>query len=118
MDLYTNDQVRAAFAAANITTENMSDGMLKSLHKKLSETLSKSECFNGTFRMNDLVDKKFMTCRADYFEDREAVSFNRDGFIGFAGWSSSKNSQPILQGVMAWLTEFTEQRNAILDKYI
>lgn len=37
-----------------------------------------------------------------YFENREAISFNRDGFIGFGGEFSSVNVQPMLKAFCAW----------------
>jgi hypothetical protein len=37
-----------------------------------------------------------------HFDDREAISFNRDGFIGFAGWADSKNVQPFLSAFVKW----------------
>ena len=49
-------------------------------------------------------------CKADYFEDREAVSFNTDGFIGFAGWADDKNIQPVLAGFEAWIREIQGEK--------
>ncbi len=101
----TNDEIREAIAANGITTENVTQKQLMELHDRLSESLSGSDCFRGTFEMNALeLDEniKYMTCRADYFEEREAISFNRDGFIGMAGWASSKNLKPIQEAVIAW----------------
>lgn len=37
-----------------------------------------------------------------YFENREAISFNRDGFIGFGGEFSSVNVQPMLKAFFKW----------------
>lgn len=42
-------------------------------------------------------------CKAFYFDAREAVSFNTDGFIGFAGWADSENVQPVLAGFVDWV---------------
>lgn len=42
-----------------------------------------------------------------YFTDREAISFNDDGFIGFAGWSDSKNVQPFYRAFKSWMDEKT-----------
>ena len=38
-----------------------------------------------------------------YFRDREGITFNRDGFIGFAGWASSKNVKLILSAFQEWV---------------
>lgn len=45
----------------------------------------------------------FIRVDGPYFEDREAVSFNADGFVGIAGWADSKNSVPFLRAFETWL---------------
>lgn len=42
-----------------------------------------------------------------YFSRREAVTFNRDGFIGFGGELSTINIQPILKAFCKWCTAIT-----------
>lgn len=37
-----------------------------------------------------------------YFKKRECISFNTDGFIGFAGWASDGNVQPVLRAFIRW----------------
>jgi len=37
-----------------------------------------------------------------YFTHREAVTFNPDGFIGFAGWASDFNAEPIRRAFVRW----------------
>ena len=49
------------------------------------------------------VTEAYITCSAFYFSKREAISFNRDGFIGFAGWSDSYNIKPILAAFQHWV---------------
>lgn len=102
-----NDELRVKISDAGITTENVIGEHLKILHSRLSEALEASDCFRGTFKMDPLKDREYMTCSSDYFQKREAVSFNSDGFIGFAGWSSSKNLIPIQAGVIDWLAEIS-----------
>lgn len=41
-----------------------------------------------------------------YWQGREAVSFNADGFIGIAGWADDQNVQPFLRALMCWLKEW------------
>lgn len=41
-----------------------------------------------------------------YWQGREAVSFNADGFIGIAGWADDQNVQPFLRALMRWLKEW------------
>lgn len=44
-----------------------------------------------------------ITIDGSYFEDREGITFNRDGFIGFAGWACDSNVQPILKAFIEWV---------------
>lgn len=99
----TNDEARAAIAAAGITTETINIMQIRVLWSFISREMKHSNCFNGCYKMDELTNFKYLTCSSDYFEGREAVSFNDDGFIGFAGWASSSNAQPILDGVAKWL---------------
>lgn len=41
----------------------------------------------------------------DYFKEREAISFNKDGFIAFAGWSDSTNIQPFKDAFKEWVLQ-------------
>lgn len=44
------------------------------------------------------------------FEERECISFNNDGFIGFAGWADDTNVQPILRAFIKWCTKLKEKQ--------
>jgi hypothetical protein len=46
-------------------------------------------------------------CKAFYFKDREAITFNEEGFVGFAGWADDGNVQPILRACVKWVEETT-----------
>lgn len=99
-----NDEVREAIKGKGITSDNVTETQLRSLFKILQRKLRESDCFEGTYRVFNRKPSKFMTCSAHYFKNRELVSFNRDGFIGFAGWSDSKNVKPIHDSIIEWLT--------------
>lgn len=49
-----------------------------------------------------------LRCSSHYFEGREAVTFNQDGFVGFAGWADDTNVQPILRGFLKWVEHEAE----------
>lgn len=105
------DMVRKAIASAGITVKNVTVEQLSELHSHLNVAMRKSDCYDGTMRMNvdsDIKSLWFMTCRTNEWDSREAISFNRDGFIGFAGWADDDNVQPILNGVTSWLLEMAE----------
>lgn len=48
----------------------------------------------------------FLRVDGPYFTDREAISFNEDGFIGFAGWASSENVKPFHDAFVEWVDWF------------
>ena len=50
----------------------------------------------------------FLFCNADYFKQREAISFNPDGFVGFAGWAASQSAQPLYDAFTEWVDWFVE----------
>jgi len=43
-----------------------------------------------------------LSVKGTYFDNRQAISFERDGFIGFAGWASTINRQPFIDGFIKW----------------
>lgn len=61
------------------------------------------------------ISAAFIRVDGGYFKNREAVSFNYDGFIGFAGWADDKNVQPILSGFYCWIDEWLGKRMNRLD---
>ena len=62
-------------------------------------------------KASGFIDCAFIYCKADNFDKREAVSFNTDGFIGFAGWASSNNTAPILEAFVKWVRIIKQQNN-------
>lgn len=40
--------------------------------------------------------------KGTYFGDREAVTFNSAGFIGFCGWADGRNLIPFVEGFKEW----------------
>ena len=51
-----------------------------------------------------------LTVKGTYFDSREAITFNRDGFIGFAGWASTENTKPFIDGFIKWCDYLVENR--------
>lgn len=113
----TRDDARELFKAAGLTYESVTRESLKRLRSLINQRMRDSGLFKGTFRCKQRpvvydvsrATHGYIRCRAYYFRDREAVSFNADGrFIGFAGWASDENVQPILQGFADWVREMSE----------
>jgi len=103
LEINDRDQARELIEKAGITSYNVTSSQLQDLWRCLSVSLQESGNYNDTYEMNEPGSMEFMTCKTDQWDEREAVSFNRDGFIGFAGWADKKNIKPILQGVGDWL---------------
>ncbi|MBN3406370.1 hypothetical protein CF088_13975 [Clostridium botulinum] len=59
---------------------------------------------------NKKIKHAFLYVDAHYFEKRECISFNADGFIGFAGWASDANVRPILKGFNRWCSYLSENK--------
>jgi len=102
-EITTTDDARKAIKDAGITVNNVTLDQLDMLWYRLSTALRNSGNYNGTYAMNPLTDPMYMTCKTEQWGNREAVSFNRDGFIGFAGWADSNNIKPIINAVESWL---------------
>ena len=102
-----NDRVRNLFKDSGLDYSILSYANLEKLRDLINENMVKSGLFNGQYRCDHsiCIEPKWagLTCSSDYFEGREAVSFNRDGFIGFSGWASSKNTKPITDAFEVWV---------------
>lgn len=103
----TRCEVRSVIAKSGMHALNINLGQIYSLHQHINHEMIESGVYNGTMRMNEYKDANMLTCRTNEWDSREVVTFNRDGFIGIAGWASGKNVQPILKGIVAWVREWT-----------
>ena len=56
-------------------------------------------------KQGGLVEWLELTVKGTYFDSREAVTFNRDGFIGFAGWAPNTNVKPFIDAFVRWCDE-------------
>lgn len=95
----TNSHARAVLLGMNVTSENVTKEEIKVLRKMLRKEFKK----DGIFTLDkETKNFKYLTMSSEYFKKRECISFNKDGFIGFAGWASTKNTAPILEVVCEW----------------
>lgn len=112
----TRDDARAAFKVAGLTYADLSKDDLHALRDTIHVEMMKSKLIEG-YRMNRAVEMvrwpngwAALTCKAYYFEKREAVTLNPGGFIGFAGWADDENVVPVLVGFRKWVDALMEQR--------
>jgi len=107
----TRDEARAHWAASGLTYDALTKESLARLRKLIDSEMRKSGCIGGTFRagraatMNGRWGLADIRCQAHYFNDRQAVTFEKGGFIGFAGWADDTNVQPILTAFVVWVDE-------------
>lgn len=103
MTSMTRDGVREGLKNAGIRCETVSDDELRRLRRIISKHLRRSGIYHGTARLaRAKKDLKFIEMKTEQWDRREAVSFNRDGFIGVAGWADDGNVQPILSALVEW----------------
>jgi hypothetical protein len=120
----TRDAAREGFASAGLSYADLNLVALRRLRVLINREMigsglikSSYRCYRGVVLQNAGTDRFFagIRCSAFYFDRREAVSFNTDGFIGFAGWSDDTNVQPILQGFLVWVGEMKKAREVSAD---
>ena len=71
----------------------------------LDENGSLLKCF---FRVKGIIKGSNNGAFKDiiHFTERECISFNQDGFIGFAGWADDKNARPFIDAFIRWVNDF------------
>lgn len=116
-DQLKTDIARRNFKECGLTYKNLTKQDLKRLRIIVAEKVKESGLMKDSYRVNQRwksvrfknghLYEAYFECKAFYFTGREAISFNRDGFIGFCGWSDSEHQAPILAGFYEWLEEMT-----------
>ena len=105
------DDARKMFSDAGLSLSHLSREDLKRLAVAIDVEMKAAGLMKGTYRCNQRIGLRGwpewaeIGCRSYYFEKREAVTFNRDGFVGFAGWADETHVQPILAGFSKWVSE-------------
>lgn len=118
----STDEARQYFKRKGLTYNQITEGDIHALHRMCCQEVKKSvksgETSVDTMYMSRKIDIKkredgtivccFLYLNSHYFTRREAISFNRDGFIGFAGWADQGNTNPLLRAFLRWCDELTE----------
>ena len=120
----TNDEARAYFKDKGLTYKDIKDGDIAALAILLGQEYKKSNTIGETSVNTEYLSKKidikhssngsilscFLYVNSHYFTQRECISFNRDGFIGFAGWADQGNVNPILRAFLKWCDMLAEEK--------
>lgn len=116
-EVCTKEEAREYFKNAGLTYKNITEGDILTLIMLLNREIKKSnkigETSVNTMTLSKRIDLKkrsngtiitcFLYVNSHYFERRECISFNADGFIGFCGWADVGNSNPILRAFREWV---------------
>lgn len=125
----TNDEARAYFRDKGLRYADITDGDISVLAMFLSEEIKKSnktgETSVNTMYLSRKIDithkpdgtiiKAFLYMNSHYFTRRECISFNQNGFIGFAGWADPGNTNPIQRAFLRWCDKLSEQKAGIAN---
>lgn len=115
----TKEEAREYFKNAGLTYKDITEGDILTLIMLLNREIKKSnkmgETSVNTMTLSRKIDLKkrsngtiiscFLYVNSHYFERRECISFNADGFIGFCGWADVGNSNPILRAFREWVNQ-------------
>lgn len=111
------DQARSYWQASGLTYDAVTTRNIKLLRSMIDVSMRKSHLIDDTLRagkckVNNTKSGKWadIRCNSRYFKDRQAVTFESDGFIGFAGWADDTNVQPILSAFIEWVDEISQKR--------
>ncbi|WP_395601167.1 hypothetical protein AB4P95_30110 (plasmid) [Pseudomonas sp. A1437] len=105
----TRAEARALFDAAKLDYRVITPENMQLLRTRINRAMVASGLIKSTYRCRQraIVREGYgeIRCKSFYFDSREAITFNPDGFIGFAGWADDKNVQPVLAGFADWIRE-------------
>ena len=116
----TRDEARAYFKDKGLSYRNIRKtdiSRLQALLRQEIRTSNKNGESLANMRLSEKVDVTIAlsgidTCylyvNGDYYKRRECISFNRDGFIGFAGWADDGNLNPITRAFVRWVDILAE----------
>lgn len=118
----STNEAREYFANKGLTYDDIDEGDILVLTMMIQRELKRSnksgETSVSTMTLSSKIDMKrksnghiiccYMYLNSHYFTRREAISFNRDGFIGFAGWADQGNTNPLLRAFLKWCDYLAE----------
>ncbi|WGE37123.1 hypothetical protein [Bacillus stercoris] len=122
-----SEEARDYFIQKGLSYEDITEGdvcvlvMLLNKHVKQAvkahtmsvDTIRMSQKIKSKYKTNGTLKSCYLHINSHYFTQREAISFNPDGFIGFAGWADSGNTQPLIDAFIEWVDYMSEQLRQI-----
>lgn len=117
----TTNEAREFFKNRGLSYDSIHEGDILILCMMLQKELKKSNKAGETSvtmtlrkridmkkKSNGSITEFYIYMNAHYFTRRECISFNRDGFIGFAGWADQGNTNPLLRAFLEWCNYLAE----------
>lgn len=118
----SKDEARQYFKDKGLEYNKVTEGdiliLVMLLNKHIKNANKECETSMGSMYLSKKVDMKrrtngsllhcYLYVNSHYFERRECISFNPDGFIGFAGWEDQGNTNPILRAFLEWCDSIAE----------
>lgn len=112
----TRDEARAAFSKYGLSYASIERHHIYLLMYLLGDEFAKAHKHPDSRdfvhpRISKKLDMKHSGGRllyahilmnGSYFKKRQCISFEPTGFIGFCGWASDGNTQPVLRAFMRW----------------
>jgi hypothetical protein len=87
---------------------------IKKARKDMSvDTMYLSEKIKSKYNTNGTLKECYLFINSHYFTQRECISFNPDGFIGFAGWAGEANRKPIIKAFVDWCDYLVEEKEEV-----
>lgn len=112
---------REHFKQAGLTYSDITRGDILILFEKINRRLKAGESALVGLHMSEKVDIKanhngtikecYLYVNSHYFTRRECVSFNADGFIGFAGWADVGTAKPIIDAFNELVDGLAKNKN-------
>ena len=120
----SNEDCRKRFADYGLTYRDITDGDILVLAMLLNREIKKSNKTGETsvnttrlsekkiikHRPNGSITEAYLFMNSHYYTQRECISFNKDGFIGFAGWADDGNSNPLRRAFLEWCEIIKKQK--------
>ncbi|MCE6958051.1 hypothetical protein LAZ40_03145 [Cereibacter sphaeroides] len=118
----SRDEGRAALARSGIDIGEFGRPEFSRLRELVDEECRRSGAARASLRVSRMTSKDTprgrvvrILCRSDYFKDREAFTFNPDGFVGIAGWADETSVQPFLKALVAWVRELAPEPEMVSE---
>lgn len=117
------EEARQYFKDKNLSYENITEGDICSLvmllnkyikkacknHEMSVDSMRMSQKIKSKFSTNGILKECYLFINSHYFTQRECISFNKDGFIGFCGWAGGANDVPIINAFIEWCDNLEQQ---------